>query len=88
MSKYIVHDTVTAIAESDATGEISIGANSVSEIAIEEGNKMTKLRDQAALDKMSSYAHDTIKQYVNGPFGCSRIVNIGTALSHWLERAK
>ena len=34
MSKYIVHDTVTAIAESDATGEISIGANSVSEIAI------------------------------------------------------
>jgi len=70
------------------TGEISIGANSVSEIAIEEGNRMTKLRDQAALDKMSSYAHDTIKQYVNGPFGCSRIVNIGTALSLWLERAK
>ena len=27
-------------------------------------------------------------QYVNGPFKCARIVNIGTALYNWLEKAK
>ena len=70
------------------TGEISIGARSVSKIAIEEGNRMMQLRDDIALDKISPFARNTINQYVNGPFRCSRIVNIGTALSHWLENAK
>ena len=70
------------------TGEISIGARSVSKIAIEEGNRMMQLRDDIALDKISPFSRNTINQYVNGPFRCSRIVNIGTALSHWLENAK
>ena len=70
------------------TGEISIGARSVSKIAIEEGNRMMQLRDDIALDKISPISRNTINQYVNGPFRCSRIVNIGTALSHWLENAK
>ena len=69
-------------------GEISIGANSVSKIAIEEGNRMMQLRDENAINKMSSYARSTIIQYVNGPFKCARIVNIGTALYNWLEKAK
>ena len=70
------------------SGDISVGAKSVSEIAIEEGDRMTQLRDENALNKMSSDARETIIRYVNGPFRCARIVNIGTALSNWLEGVK
>ena len=49
---------------------------------------MMQLRDDIALDKISPFSRNTINQYVNGPFRWSRIVNIGTALSHWLENAK
>jgi hypothetical protein len=69
-------------------GTISIGANSVTKVAVEEGERMAQLRDEASLNNMSAYARDTITQYVNGPFKVCRIVNIGTALCRWLDTAR
>ncbi|MDP7232229.1 MAG: hypothetical protein QGG92_05055 [Dehalococcoidia bacterium] len=59
----------------------------MTEIAAEEGGRMAQLRDEAALIKMSDYARETVTNYVRGPFKCARIVNIGTALSRWLNAA-
>jgi hypothetical protein len=73
------------LANAQEQGTISIGANSVAEIAVEEGRRMVQLRDEVALSKMSFYARETVTNYVKGPFKCARIVNIGTALSRWLE---
>ena len=75
------------LANAQEQGTISIGADSVTEIAAEEGGRMAQLRDEAALIKMSDYARETVTNYVRGPFKCARIVNIGTALSRWLNAA-
>jgi hypothetical protein len=78
----------TRLADAQEQGTISIGANSVTEIAVEEGGRMAQLRDEAALSKISAHARDTVEHYVKGPFNVARIVNIGTSLSRWLDAAQ
>lgn len=68
-------------------GEIAIGADSVTKVALEEGARLAHLRGEDQLNKMSDYATSTVADYVDGPFNVARIVNIGTALSRWLDEA-
>ena len=69
------------------SGSISEGAESVIDIASDEGARMAHICDENDLAQMSDQARDMIAHYVHGPFNVARIVNIGTALHRWLKGA-
>lgn len=73
--------------QAQKAGSIPIGAASVVEISLEEGSRMAHLLNDSDLDAMSEHARSKIANYVDGPFHVARIVNIGTALSRWLDTA-
>ena len=71
--------------QAQQTGSIPIGAASVVEVALEEGSRMAHLLDESGVKAMSDFARKKVAYYVDGPFHVARIVNIGTALSRWLD---
>lgn len=73
------------LANAQKLAAIPTGADSVANIAMEEGYRLSSLRDDAALSKMSVHSYNTIANYVDGPFKVARIVNIGTALIRSLD---
>lgn len=73
--------------QAQQAGSIPIGAASVVEITLEEGTRMAHLLEESDVEAMSDYARKKIANYVDGPFHVARIVNIGTALSRWLDTA-
>tara|TARA_B110000116_G_C16680614_1_gene510522 strand:- start:107 stop:979 length:873 start_codon:yes stop_codon:yes gene_type:complete len=73
--------------QAQQVGSIPIGAVSVVEIALEEGSRMAHLLDETDVNAISDFARNKIADYVDGPFHVARIVNIGTALSRWLDTA-
>ena len=66
-------------------GEIALGVESVTRIALEEGARMAHLRNESQMNEMSDDAKTIVANYVDGPFNVARVVNIGTALSRWLD---
>jgi hypothetical protein len=78
---------VSPLEQAQQAGSIPIGAVSVIEIALDEGSRMAHLLDESNVEAMSDFARKKIAYYVDGPFHVERIVNIGTALSRWLDTA-